>query len=124
MFGMSSPKFFRSSELQGKTVIDTTGNRLGKVKEVGLGADGSAMFFLEKDDGSETAISASNMMAIGEFMVMRAETAQGQTTVPPTPEPAPAVAPAPSTPQTVCRNCGAAMKPGSRFCTKCGTRAF
>jgi sporulation protein YlmC with PRC-barrel domain/ribosomal protein L40E len=123
---MSSPKYYRNGELQGKTVIETTGNRLGKAKEIALSLDGSTMLFVEKDDGSEVQFQTSKLIAIGEFIVVRSE-AVPVPPVPsavPSPSPAPTMAPAAATPTMVCASCGAPLKPGARFCTKCGSRVL
>ena len=129
---MSSSKFFRSGELQGKTVIETTGNHLGKAKDIGFNLEGTTMLFIQKDDGSEASVPTSKLIAIGEFVVVRSEAAQPAAmaavtlqTVPAPPRPAPvqavtAVVP----PALLCKNCGAPLKPGSRFCTKCGASAL
>jgi len=132
---MSSPKYFRNGELQGKTVIETNGNRLGKAKEVAFSLDGTSVLYVEKDDGSESEVRSSKLIAIGEFIVVKSEGVQSPPIAPPpvipqapvaAPWPQPAQAPAPvSTPPAMsCRNCGAPLKPGSRFCTKCGTSSL
>ncbi len=120
---MSSAKYFRNGELQGKTVIETTGNRLGKAKEVAFSLDGTAMLFVEKDDGGERQVPTSKVIAIGEFIVVRSEVAQipSVPSAAPSPPPMPTMVPAPVPPAFVCRSCGAVLKPGARFCTKCGT---
>ena len=49
----------------------------------------------------------------------RSETARPETAAPMTSPPASPAPAAPATP-TVCAYCGAALKPGARFCSKCG----
>jgi len=144
---MSSPKFFGKEEVEGKTVIETNGNRLGKAKAVAFSLEGATVLFVEKDDGTENQIPMSKVMAIAEFIVVRTEGVTSEPRPPPagrvaapasvTPPPAPTTAPAapyspvtPSQPQAtapapppmarVCRLCGDKLKPGAKFCTRCG----
>src|SRR5208283_1911643 len=44
---MSSPKFFGKEEVEGKTVIETNGNRLGKAKAVAFSLEGATVLFVE-----------------------------------------------------------------------------
>ena len=144
---MSSNRFFRNGELQGKTVIETSGNRLGKAKEIAFSLDGSSMLYVTKDDGTETEVASSRLIAIGEFIVVKSDAPQAppmatfpaisqvpsapvspQTPAPapiaPSPPPASFMSPAPAPVAMACRNCGSPLKPGAKFCTKCGTATF
>jgi sporulation protein YlmC with PRC-barrel domain/ribosomal protein L40E len=144
---MSSPKFFGKEEVEGKTVIETNGNRLGKAKGVAFSLEGATMLFVEKDDGTENQIPMSKVMAIAEFIVVRTEGVTSEprppqsgpapapasitppslpTTVPEpphapvTPSPPQATVPAPPPKARVCRLCGDKLKPGAKFCSRCG----
>ena len=118
-----SSKLFRSGEIQGKMVIDTAGNRLGKAKEVAFSLDGGTVLVIEKEDGSEAQVQTARLVAIGEFVVAK----PGQPEAPargvtPVSQQAPQTTTVPP-PAQLCRNCGSPLKPGARFCTRCGASA-
>jgi sporulation protein YlmC with PRC-barrel domain len=115
-----SSKLYRAGDVQGKLVIETSGNRLGKAKEIAFSLDGTTTLFLEKDDGSEAQVPTSRLVAIGEFVVVRSDAPQVQVAGAYQAPPPPAVVPPPP-PTPVCRSCGAPLKPNAKFCTKCGT---
>ncbi|MDA4123157.1 MAG: zinc ribbon domain-containing protein [Thaumarchaeota archaeon] len=141
---MSAPKFLKKEEINDKIVIETTGKKIGKGKEIAFALDGSAALFVTTDSGIDMQVPMARIMGVGEYIVVRpAEQVQRpaqaqaqrpaprpamaaaapqarpavQAPIPPPPMAAAAQAPA----AMACRNCGAPLKPGAKFCTKCGT---
>lgn len=134
---MSSAKLFRKDEVDGKTVVETTGNTFGNAKDVAFGLDGTVALIVLDKDNNEVQVTMDRVLGVGDYIVIRKEKLESKPPTPPapqpvvTPPPAPPVPPAaPATPMAppptvmapmVCKSCGAALKPGARFCTKCGT---
>lgn len=136
---VSAPKFLKKEEINDKIVIETTGRKVGKAKEIAFALDGSAALFVTSDSGSDVQIPMARIMGVGEYIVVRtADQVQRPAQAPaqrPAARPAmaapqarPAVqAPVPPPPMAAapaamaCRNCGAPLKPGAKFCTRCGT---
>lgn len=125
---MSSSKMFRKDEVEGKVVIEASGRSLGKAKDVAFGLDGTVALIVLANDSSELQISLDRVTGVDEYIVVRSDKTQArQMPVAPAPVMAPAPPPTPA-PQVAaaakqCRSCGAPMKPGAKFCTKCGTPA-
>jgi sporulation protein YlmC with PRC-barrel domain len=126
---LSSPKLFRKDEVQGKIVIEASGKALGKAKDMAFGLDGTVALIVLTDQNSEVQITLDRITGVDEYIVVKG--AKPPTTLAMT-APMPAVAtpisaPPPAAPVMVaanhCRNCGALLKTGAKFCTKCGTPA-
>lgn len=129
---MSSSKLFRKDEVDGKIVIEASGRALGKAKDVAFGLDGTVALIVLSDDSSEVQIPLDRVTGVAEYIVVksdrpqaRAMAAPASALAPPPPVPAaPQAAPPPAAMAgNHCRACGAALKPGAKFCTKCGTPA-
>jgi len=123
---LSSPKLFRKDEVQGKIVIDSSGRALGKAKDVAFGLDGTVALIVLTDENSEVQISLDRITGVDEYIVVRGATPPATlamtatmparaTPISAQPPPAPVMVAA-----NHCKNCGAIMKPGAKFCTKCG----
>ncbi len=134
---MSSPKHFRKDEVDGKVVIETTGKAFGKAKDIAFGLDGTVALIVLTDDNTEVEVTMDKVMGVADYIVIRKDTPLPKASPPP-PSPSPVAVPAPapvSIPPpvmvappapvpmapSVCRNCGAALKQGAKFCTRCGS---
>lgn len=137
---------FRKDEVAGKIVVEASGKSLGKAKDIAFGLDGSVALIVAGDDNSEVQISMDRVAGVADYIVVRREQAQQAPKKPPAPAPTPAAAPAPApAPATAippppaartvpvtpapamqpasltCKSCGAPLRAGAKFCTKCGT---
>lgn len=125
---------FRKDELAGKIVVESSGRSLGKAKDIAFGLDGSVALIVAADDGSEIQIGMDRIAGVAEYIVVRREQTGAPAAAPssapasPIPPPRPGSAiPLPAAPAqaavgpSVCRNCGAQLRAGAKFCTKCGT---
>jgi sporulation protein YlmC with PRC-barrel domain len=117
---------FRKDDVDGKIVIEVTGNAIGKAKDVAFGLDGTVALIVLASDNSEIQVTMDKVLGVGEYIVIRGDRPEpkvappaGRPVVPVTPAPVTAASPAGG----ACRSCGVVMKPGARFCTKCGTPA-
>lgn len=110
-----SSKSFHKEELQGKAVIDSSGNVRGKVKDVVFSLDGSVALILEREDGGEARVPMSRVMGISDYVVMKGESA---------PDVPMAMAPPASftgaAGAAMCRFCGATIPTGTTWCPSCG----
>ncbi len=132
---------FRKDEVDGKVVVEASGKALGKAKDIAFGLDGSVALIVVGNDNSEIQIMMDRVAGVADYIVVRREV-KGDPSAQRKPQPmAPAAAPAPAptpapvrvnaeipTPPAmaaaqVCRNCGASLRAGAKFCTKCGTPA-
>ena len=105
-----SSKLFRKEEVEGKTVIYSSGWVAGKVKDVIFGLDGSLMLVVAREDGAESKVPMSTVMGVGDYVVVRDQT--GSTT---------AVGPSTgaATAITNCKFCGHSIPPGTVYCPNC-----
>ena len=108
---------FRKEEVDGKIVVEASGKALGKAKDIAFGLDGTVALIVLTNDNAEVQVTMDRVMGVGDYIVIRSDRPQ-QWVAPPSP---PVTAPPPAPMVSVCRNCGAPLKPGAKFCTKCGT---
>ena len=124
---MSAPKMFRKDDVDGKIVIEMTGNAIGKAKDVAFGLDGTVALIVLASDNSEVQITMDRVVGVAEYIVIRGDRPEPRVAPPPSVRLVIPVSPAPfkaaSPAGGACKSCGATMKPGARFCTKCGTPA-
>jgi sporulation protein YlmC with PRC-barrel domain len=121
---------FRKDEVDGKIVVEANGKAFGKAKDIAFGLDGTVALIVLTNDNSEVQVAMDRVMGVGDYIVIRRDSPQPKV-APPQPAKKPVVAPAPvpvmaSPPPAAmaggaCRSCGAPLKPGAKFCTKCGT---
>lgn len=104
-----SLKSFRREDIEGKTVIETSGKVGGKVKDVTFSLDGAITLIVLKDDGTERPISLKQVVGISDHVIVRGEAPMsgisGMSS-------AGAV--------QVCKFCGAELSPTSTWCPRCG----
>ena len=131
---------FRKSEVEGKVVVEASGKALGTAKDIAFGLDGSAVLIVQGKDNSEIEITMDRVAGVGDYVVVRREGAappKKPAAVPAPaaqPVPTPAATPNPMIPPAraaaipvgsgmpnTCKSCGAQLRPGAKFCTKCGT---
>ena len=89
----------------GKTVIETSGAVMGKVKDVVFDLGGGVTFLVQGADGKDSHIQLSNVTGISEHVVVRGETVKELD--------------APSY-GTTCKFCGAPKPAEERWCPNCG----
>jgi len=102
-----SSKAFRKEDIEGKTVIETSGKVGGKVKDVTFSLDGAITFIVVKDDGTERPISLKQVVGISDHVIVRGDapmTSPGMTT----------------SAVQVCKFCGSELSPTSTWCPRCG----
>ncbi|MDA4123859.1 MAG: PRC-barrel domain-containing protein [Thaumarchaeota archaeon] len=109
---MPSSHLFTREEVVGKTVIDSTGQTTGKVKDLAFSLDGRVVLVVDKKDGTEMQVPLSRVVGISEFVVTGSESPL---------EPASmgysSTAYAGGQP---CKFCGHALSPSSVYCPSCG----
>ncbi|MDV3244727.1 MAG: zinc-ribbon domain-containing protein [Nitrososphaerales archaeon] len=106
--------YVKREDVTGKKVITPDGNSLGVVKDLAFSTDGSVGLVVSKKDDSETVVPIRQTTAIGEFILLSTKPAEKAS-----PSPGPQPAPMSSSP-TACPSCGKPVKPGAKFCGKCG----
>lgn len=140
---------FRKDELVGKVVVEASGKSLGKAKDLAFGLDGTVVLIVEGNESQEVQVSMDRIAGVADYIVVRREgvvpkrPAPGvqqavpvpsapqaaestNPLIPPPRTPASAEAPTSSSPTAAstsnsCKSCGAQLRPGAKFCTKCGT---
>lgn len=102
-----SSKPFRKEEVQGKTVIETSGKVGGKVKDLTFSLDGTITLIVAKEDGTEVQVPLKQVIGISDHVVVRSD--------------APAIAPAARfSGAGGCKYCGAELPAGTTWCPACG----
>ena len=104
-----SSRLFNKEEVEGKTVIYSTGRVAGKVKDIVFSLDGTLLLVVTKDDGTESRVPMNSVLGVGDYVIVRYQSA---TSVAMSAQP-PAVSGA------LCKFCGAAMPPGAVYCPSC-----
>ncbi len=103
-----SSKAFRKEDIEGKTVIETTGKVGGKVKDVTFSLDGSITLIVVKDDGTERPVSLKQVVGISDHVIVRGDA----------PLSMPGMPSASAVP--VCKFCASELSPTSTWCPRCG----
>src|SRR5712692_6075120 len=103
-----SSRLFRKEELEGKTVVYSSGWVAGKVKDVVFGLDGTLILVVQKEDSKELRIPMSAVLGVADYVVAR-----DQAGAAPASSGEPGVA-------TACKFCGTAIPPGIVYCPSCG----
>jgi sporulation protein YlmC with PRC-barrel domain len=127
---------FRKDEVDGKMVIEASGKALGKAKDIAFGLDGSVALIVVGNDNNEVQIAMDRVAGVADYIVVRREL-KGDAALKKPQAVAPVSAPGPAPPQlrmtpapsavpsaaagVACKNCGAPLRVGAKFCTKCGT---
>ena len=102
--------------MTGKKAITPDGNTFGTVKDIAFNIDGSVGLVITTPAGGEVILPIKQASAIGEFILL-SSSAPGPVPAPVQPRPVPqAAGPA------VCPSCRNPIKPGAKFCGKCGYR--
>jgi sporulation protein YlmC with PRC-barrel domain len=70
---MSGPRFFRKDEVEGKSVIFSSGRIAGKVKDVVFGLDGTIVLVVENENDSEARVPMSMVMGVADYVVVNDE---------------------------------------------------
>jgi sporulation protein YlmC with PRC-barrel domain len=103
-----SSKSFRKEEVEGKTVIETSGKVGGKVKDLTFSLDGTITLIVAKEDGTEVKIPLKQVVGISDHVVVRSESAPMQGSG------------AAASSSRVCKYCGAELPAGTTWCPACG----
>lgn len=118
---MSSTRSFRKEEIAEKTVIDSSGRIIGKVKDLTFTLDGSITLIVERQDGSALHVPLNRVMGVSDHVVIKDDnsTQRSAATGAPTQMTAAGTsAPAPG--MVACKYCGALAKQGTQWCPGCG----
>jgi len=105
---------FRKEEIEGKVVVEASGKALGSAKDIAFGLDGSVALIVVGGDNAEIQISTDRVEGVADYIVVRREQ-KGET------NPNAAIPVQAPTAAAACRKCGAPLRAGAKFCTKCGT---
>ena len=113
-----SSKPFRKEEVEGKTVIETSGKVGGKVKDLTFSLDGTITLIVIKEDGNEIPIPLKRVVGIADHVVVRSE----GTMLPGYPGATAAPSSSPAAPRAgnTCKYCGADLPAGTSWCPACG----
>jgi len=106
--------YVRREDVIGKKAITPDGNVYGEVKDIAFSIDGDVGLVIATQSGSESIVPIKQASAIGEFVLLSSATPQ-RATAAPQPERV-VVQSAPTT----CPSCGSTLRPGAKFCGKCG----
>jgi len=109
---MSSSRFFRKEDIAGKTVIESSGRELGKVKDVLVSLEGNVALVVEKQDGVDIRIPLARIMGISNVVIAKSEMA-----IPSASAGESAVA---SGLARACKYCGTSVPSGTAWCPNCG----
>lgn len=96
---------FRKEDVVGKTVIETSGRVVGKVRDVLFDLNGTITFVVGGADGKDSQIPVARVTGISEHVIVRGDQPAG---------------PGASGPGVSCKFCGSAMKASERWCPVCG----
>lgn len=107
-----SKKYFRRDEIVGKEIVSDAALRLGKVKDIGYDPEGKIVLIYDKSDGGEEAIQSSQIIALGDVVLVKSATLEKTPAQQSSTEPS----------LKYCPKCGKANAPEMQFCTKCGAR--
>jgi sporulation protein YlmC with PRC-barrel domain len=103
-----SSRLFRKEEVEGKTVVYSSGWVAGKVKDVVFGLDGTLILVVHKEDGKELRIPMSGVLGVADYVVAKDQTG------------AVSASSAESGIAAACKFCGTAIPPGIVYCPSCG----
>jgi len=108
---MSSARSFRKEEIAEKTVIDSSGKVMGKVKDLTFTLDGAITLIVERTDGSALQVPLSKVMGVSDHVIVKEEAFATRPMAP-----AAAVAPG----MVACKACGTQAPLGTQWCPNCG----
>lgn len=108
--------YVRREDVIGKKAITPDGNAFGEVKDIAFSTDGSVGLVINAVSGDEVILSIKQASAIGDFILLSSSTPE-RTAPPVQPKPVP-----PAASPANCPSCGSPLKPGAKFCGKCGHR--
>lgn len=107
-----SKRYFKRDDIVGRDVISDGAIRLGKVKDIGYDQNGRMVLIYDDQEGREEAIQSSQIIAIGDVILVRSERVEGASTRPEEGKES----------MKYCPRCGRANKPDMLYCTGCGAR--
>lgn len=96
---------FRRDDIVGKTVIETSGNILGKVKDVLFDLNDMVTLIIEDADGRDSRVPLTRVTGISQHVVVKSVADTG---------------PSASGVGSVCKFCGASVPPRQKWCPNCG----
>src|SRR5271154_400792 len=105
---MSSVKSFRKEEIANKSVIDSSGKVIGKIKDLTFTLDGAITLIIEKSDGTEVQTPLNKVLGVSDHVIIK----EDAFVVRPTGVPANGM--------VVCRSCGSQAPIGTTWCPGCG----
>jgi sporulation protein YlmC with PRC-barrel domain len=106
--------YVRREDVVGKKAITPDGNSFGEVKDIAFSTDGNVGLVISAKSGTEVIVPIKQASAIGEFILLSSAAVEAKV-----PRAQPAPPPAAARP-TNCPSCGSPLKPGAKFCGKCG----
>lgn len=110
---MSTPRSFRKEEIADKTVIDSSGRVVGKVKDLTFTLDSTITLIVERTDGSTLQVPLNKVMGVSDHVIIKEETVASRAM--------PTAATMASTPGMVtCKFCGTKAPAGTQWCPNCG----
>ena len=123
--------FLDREDLIGKPIIDQNATIIGKVKDIAFGTNLKVGFSVELsgDDEGETFIPLEEIKAMKDVILLKGKDEPIKSEVFEPTESIKEVPPpstiSPTIPEKIedliCDNCGSTNRPGTKFCTSCGT---
>jgi sporulation protein YlmC with PRC-barrel domain len=118
-----SKKYLSRKDIVGKQVIDSKAMILGNVKELSFDLETRDIgLTIATKDGKEVNVSSSDMMSIGDVVLLKSTLSEVKTpkivekaASPPPPPPQPAK-------PGLCAVCGYQNDKKAKFCIKCGAK--
>jgi sporulation protein YlmC with PRC-barrel domain len=96
---------FRKEDVEGKTVIDTSGSVKGKVVDVMFDLGGTVTFLVRGSDGKDSQVKIERVTGISEHVIVRSDQNMEASS---------------SGMGATCRFCGAPRAATERWCPSCG----
>jgi len=112
-------RFFKREELKGKLVIDQNANIVGKMEDFTISETGKVGFLIEKD-GKETIVTIDQIHKINDVLLLK-ESSEEQDKRQEEERLQDTKTKEEIIDENKCPNCGEEIRPGIKFCVKCGT---
>jgi sporulation protein YlmC with PRC-barrel domain len=116
---MSSTKSFRKEDIEGKTVVESSGKVMGKVKDLLFSLDGTITLVVTKEDGSDVEVSLSKVMGVSDHVVVKIDGSGSRPPAPPKQVTSTTTGTV-TVSGTPCKFCDTLLAPGVLWCPSCG----